>query len=363
MKLVHLADLHLGYRQFHRLTPTGRNQREVDVQQTFDRAVDRIVELEPDLVVVAGDVFHTPRPSPIVVREAMHTFKRLTKVVIIAGNHDGPKAHGTTGHILSLLAFVGCDVVWQAPMTRGNVVCVPERFTDDPCWPLMKNDVLLLHGEVQGSLPFETAHAIPKANFNPDHWEYIALGHFHERTDLWPNGGYSGSLDYVSSDIWSEARRGIPKGFIEYDTETKVRNFHPVETRRVVDLPVIDAQGWTHQKMTEAIVASCEFAGLPEGSIVRQRLTNVIKAEWRQADHKVMKMTGKDFLALQLYPVFEKSVRQKLSPAERNLSIEERFIQHLRNRQLPDELTLDSLMDTGLALLREVSPEISMEAQ
>ena len=35
MRLVHLSDLHLGYRQYQRLTPGGVNQREADVATTF----------------------------------------------------------------------------------------------------------------------------------------------------------------------------------------------------------------------------------------------------------------------------------------------------------------------------------------
>ena len=34
MRLVHLSDLHLGYRQYQRLTPGGINQREADVAAT-----------------------------------------------------------------------------------------------------------------------------------------------------------------------------------------------------------------------------------------------------------------------------------------------------------------------------------------
>ena len=43
MRLVHLADLHLGYRQYQRLTPQGINQREADVATAFKRAVDKVV--------------------------------------------------------------------------------------------------------------------------------------------------------------------------------------------------------------------------------------------------------------------------------------------------------------------------------
>ena len=35
MKLAHIADPHLGARQYHRQTPNGINQREADVAQAF----------------------------------------------------------------------------------------------------------------------------------------------------------------------------------------------------------------------------------------------------------------------------------------------------------------------------------------
>ena len=31
MRLIHISDLHLGFRRYQRLTPTGINQREADV--------------------------------------------------------------------------------------------------------------------------------------------------------------------------------------------------------------------------------------------------------------------------------------------------------------------------------------------
>ena len=50
MRLVHLSDLHLGFRQYQRLTPRGINQREADVAQSFTRAIDKIIELAPEIV-------------------------------------------------------------------------------------------------------------------------------------------------------------------------------------------------------------------------------------------------------------------------------------------------------------------------
>ena len=107
MRLVHLSDLHLGFRQYQRLTPTGVNQREADVSRSFRRAVERTIELAPDLVVIGGDVFHTVRPSNPAILDAFRQFTRLRQalpgsdVVMVAGNHDAPKT-SETGCILRL---------------------------------------------------------------------------------------------------------------------------------------------------------------------------------------------------------------------------------------------------------------------
>ena len=62
MRLVHLSDLHLGYRQFQRQTAAGINQREADVASVFRAAIDKIIEIKPEIVLIAGDVFHNVRP-------------------------------------------------------------------------------------------------------------------------------------------------------------------------------------------------------------------------------------------------------------------------------------------------------------
>ncbi|HEY9229909.1 MAG TPA: metallophosphoesterase, partial [Gemmatimonadaceae bacterium] len=116
MRLVHLSDLHLGYRQYQRLTPNGVNQREADVAATFRNALDRVIELAPDVVIVAGDIFHTVRPTNQAILHAFLQFSRLVRelpnaiVVLVAGNHDTPRS-SETGGILPLLAQLGLHVV------------------------------------------------------------------------------------------------------------------------------------------------------------------------------------------------------------------------------------------------------------
>src|SRR5688572_20818190 len=123
MLLAHLADLHLGYRAYHRLVQGGINARERDVALAFRKALDQVIALQPDCVLVAGDVFHTVRPSNAAIADAFRQFSRLkaglpnAPVIIIAGNHDSPRSV-ETGSILRLFAEIpGVHVIDQDTRT------------------------------------------------------------------------------------------------------------------------------------------------------------------------------------------------------------------------------------------------------
>ena len=94
MKLVHLADLHLGFRQYQRLTPTGLNQREADVAAAFKKAIDEIIEIAPDIVVIGGDVFHAVRPTNPAILWAHKQFARLTESLMQAAGTGLRMTHG-----------------------------------------------------------------------------------------------------------------------------------------------------------------------------------------------------------------------------------------------------------------------------
>ena len=56
MKFAHLADTHLGYRQF------GLLEREKDFYK-IDKIIDKIIE-KVQFLIHSGDLFDSARPSP-----------------------------------------------------------------------------------------------------------------------------------------------------------------------------------------------------------------------------------------------------------------------------------------------------------
>src|SRR3989304_5035706 len=97
------------------------NQREADVAESFTRAVDRVIGLAPDLVLIGGDVFHTVRPTNLAILHAFPQVSRLVPglpgaiVAMVPGNHDMPRSTETTC-ILRLFTPLGIHVVKRRRM-------------------------------------------------------------------------------------------------------------------------------------------------------------------------------------------------------------------------------------------------------
>jgi len=92
MRFAHLADTHLGRRQFN------LDEREEDFYRAFHRIIDKIIEERVDFVVHSGDLFDDKKPSIKALLEVKKGVRKLAdagiKLYTVAGNHDIPKRTG-----------------------------------------------------------------------------------------------------------------------------------------------------------------------------------------------------------------------------------------------------------------------------
>src|SRR5437867_11180400 len=170
MRLAHLADLHLGFRQFDRQTPKGTNQREADIAEVFRRAVDDLLEQQPDLIVIAGDIFHSVRPTNAAILFFFRELHRLrsglpaSPIVAIAGEHDTPRST-ETGTILRLYEALGVEIAIEEarrivlPKLDCAVLAVPQQALAQAERPALRPEpggggptlnVLVTHGVYGG---------------------------------------------------------------------------------------------------------------------------------------------------------------------------------------------------------------------
>ncbi|HXB25474.1 MAG TPA: DNA repair exonuclease [Gemmatimonadaceae bacterium] len=378
MRLVHLSDLHLGFRQYQRLTPAGINQREADVATTFKNAIDKTIDLEPDLVLIAGDLFHTVRPSNPAILHAFLQFRRLkealprTDIILIAGNHDLPRA-SETGCILRLFAQLGVHVVdaeaRRIDLPDVSVLAVP----DTPVLPALvgnpaaKYNVLLLHGVIPGVLPdwFTAADRarteVSIEDLTKTEWDYVALGHYHvyQRIDRERHIYYSGAIDYTGPSAWGELyqegkTKVKGKGLIEHDLASGKHVFHTLPpSRKFIDLPPIPSYNLPPADIDRAIEATLHKVPL-DGNIVRVVLQDVQRHVVRELNHAALREYQRRALHFQLDARRPDATRTAASGATgRKMSLTDIVREKLETRPIEADLERHAFVDLGLHYLKE----------
>ncbi|MDQ6872404.1 MAG: DNA repair exonuclease [Gemmatimonadota bacterium] len=382
MRLVHLADIHLGFRQYQRQTPTGINQREADIATSLRRVIDAVIELRPDVVLIAGDVFHTVRPTNPAILHAFLQLSRLmqmlpdTTVVMVAGNHDTPRT-AETGCILRLFSPLGITVIEgeakRIPVDKHDlmILAVPDMQGKRPVLepdPTAKYNILLLHGEIEGVLPKygreldRSPMEISREELAADRWDYVALGHYHVYHSVAPNAFYSGSLDYTSTNPWGELaeerQSGIAgKGIIEHDLARKTHRFHPITPLRPwVDLKPLSGFGLSPSALDDAIRNALEKCdGGIDDKIVRLVVRDVPRHILRDLDHKAIRDYKRRALHFHLDTRRPEIVRPEQGQAApgRRASLADTVRDKLRSRVLTENINREALVELGLHYLRE----------
>jgi DNA repair exonuclease SbcCD nuclease subunit len=390
VRLAHIADPHLGIRQYHRQTPNGINQREADVANAFRAAIDGVIAARPDAVVIAGDLFHSVRPTNAAIVFAFRQFQRLrdalpdAPIVLIAGNHDTPRS-AETGTILRLFEELRVDVAAEEsrrlayPALDLSILAVPHQALGASERPLLRpegaerHQVLVIHGEVEGLFPADRSAVeyggavISAADFAPEAWSYVAWGHYHVQHQVAPRAWYAGSLEYASPNIWGElqdeAERGRPaKGWLLVDLETGAVTPQPVVLARgVLDLPPIQGDGLPAAALDAEIAA--RIAALPGGlgdRIVRLVVEDVPRHVARQLDHTAIRA----YKAVALH--FHLDLRRPEVHREvgvgapgRRQTLPEMVRDYLAHRALPAEVDRDDFVRTGTELMDSVERDLA----
>ena len=163
MKLLHCADIHLGYETHGRLDPaTGLNSRLLDFRRSFDFMVARALEEDIDVFVFAGDAYRTADPTPTQQKLFAEALRPIAEagipILMVVGNHDHPVSFGKASSVdifgvLGAAAGGGSVRVYRTP-TRETIETKagPLRFIAMP-WPI--RSLILSKDEHRGKSPHE----------------------------------------------------------------------------------------------------------------------------------------------------------------------------------------------------------------
>ena len=292
-RIVAIADAHLGRAHYQAVNEQGLNQREADFAASWHRAVDAALALDPDAVLVLGDLFDIPRPSYRAFREGAKGLRRLAASGVptcaISGNHDTTRLResGTPYAVLAdsfpELAFVYRGA-WEAvdllPGLRVHAVphCAGEgelkeqvaaaaaaRSPDHLNLLVTHAAVTVLsrrytYGDVN---ELEVDLATLDAGF-----DRILLGHFHNFAKVAPNAWYPGSTDTFSFADLPQSDEPEVKGVLSLETTSGRVRHHPVPGARPLRTYRVDAFELDLGEVYDA-VAGLVAPGETDGAVVR----------------------------------------------------------------------------------------------
>ncbi len=289
IRVLHLADLHIGVENYGRVDPeTGLHTRLIDYLTRLDEAIDVGLREGVHAVLIAGDIYKNRTPNPTHQREFARRIRRIREaglpVFILIGNHDVSPTAGRANsiEIFHTLALEGVTVAARPGIHRVEtaagplqIVALPwvtrhniltkddlrlssireveaimlervDRFLQaaardiDPALPT----ILTLHGTIQGAttgaeqgMMLDRDLVLPRSVVALPGVDYVALGHIHRHQALGdhPPVVYPGSIERV--DFGEEDE---PKGcvVVELEKGSAAWRFHRLAARPFVTVEV-----------------------------------------------------------------------------------------------------------------------------
>lgn len=371
MRIVHFSDTHLGFQAYRTLDPsTGLNRRELDVYEAFRQAIDKIVALKPDAVLHSGDLFDGVRPSNRALTVAFEELRRLGEagipLVVISGNHSTPRVRGA-GSIFKLFDLPEFPEIY--PVYQGTyeeiklgelaVHAVPQCLTPEEFTaelervkpdPESRYNVLMLHASVAGAPEFSmgefTEQLVPE-KFLGSEYDYIALGHFHNKAQVRPHAFYAGSIERLT---FNEV--GRDKGLLEVDLGKKTVVFHPLELRAMWDASKINAADLDAAGLLSAIQTA---VGEQKDAIVRLTVDNVNPDAYHLIDHNKIKELTKRETHLEIRWNRIDETTEEAAESATIGSLQEEFKAFMAGR--PASKDKDSVLEAGLDYLDRAARE------
>jgi DNA repair exonuclease SbcCD nuclease subunit len=233
--------------------------------------------------------------------------------------------------------------------------------------------VLALHGEIEGVLPLQRntveygGALVGLRELAAEEWSYVALGHYHVQHQVAPHAWYSGSLEYVSPNIWGElvdeADQGIRgKGWLLADLDRGTVTRQPVPPARpIIDLEPIRGEGLAAAALDKLIAERvCTIPGGVADRIVRLRVYDVPRHVARELDHAAIRALKSEALHFHLdvrRPEVNRTVG--VGAPGRRQTLPDLVRTYLSGRPLPAELDREAFVRLGAELIDSVERDLT----
>jgi DNA repair protein SbcD/Mre11 len=261
--ISHISDIHLGYAQFN------LQEREEDLYDVFEESVDKSIHEHVEAIILAGDIFHNPKPNGAAIIQLARQLKKLKEksipVYFVLGEHDISRTNDVPipflFHNLGLARRLKPDSPNQVKdlliygfnkQRRSNIdngLLKPFKNLEK----IIKSDehkklkkILVLH---QGLSDFNKFAGEIFASDLPLGFNYYAMGHYHDHIQKnffeLDNSlvAYPGSLDLGHNEPISEVEKGFLVADLSNNHENVTTHWIKIENRRAQISHSLDYDG------------------------------------------------------------------------------------------------------------------------
>jgi DNA repair exonuclease SbcCD nuclease subunit len=318
MRLIHIADTHLGLAAFNRLDPeSGMNLREKQVFENFLKAIDEIINKKPDVLVHAGDLFDVVKPKTRAYTTVLEALDRLQAAgipfIVIAGNHSMVKTRYTTSpyevltyhpsRITATYKFrykkveIG-DTAFHLIPNMLRVEDYRTAFDQIELAPSGYHNVLVTHGLATAikdkRLATVAEHELDSTILS-DSFDYIALGHYHRQCQITDNAWYSGSTEYLTYGEIADTKGGL----LIDPGRHEVCHLDLPHTP-MVDLGTIKCEGVHPGDITEEIINRIVAGSAPLFSMAQVTLDGLSREHGKGIDMKSLGVVREQLIDLKI---------------------------------------------------------------
>lgn len=207
MNFIHMADMHLGYRQY------DLEERFLDFGHTFKQVVEYAIAHKVEFVLISGDLFDKRSINAPTYIQAVHVLSLLKEAgipcIAIEGNHDRRFLKDGMSWLDSLewegllkviknydgslmggfvdvgkirifgLGFAGSMTSAAIPQIKEDIISINARSPPE-------KTILMLHAGVQGKMKYGVIGEVSYEDLCQlkDVVDYMALGHYHSNYEI-----------------------------------------------------------------------------------------------------------------------------------------------------------------------------------
>jgi len=372
MKILHIADTHLGYSAYRKSTDEGINQRELDAYDSFKQFVDYAIKNKPDLIIHAGDLFDSVRPNNRAITFALKQIIRISEadipIIIIAGNHEQPKLK-ETGHIFSIFDHISNvypvynekyeTIDLEIKKEKITIHAIPQYTSKTDFNKDLKKiktnktadyNLFTAHGSITGIKEFSMNEFnelfIPTNELSKD-FDYIALGHYHSYTKINKNAFYSGSTEKLTFTDAPDK-----KGYIEIELKNKQlkTSFIELKNREMIDIKPIKCSNLKLDEVMNKIKQTVKEIN-PKEKTIRMTLESIPAHIYRGIDFSEIRKLSSNAVHFEIKANVAKDTDKKIQTNSKIDALAQEFKQFLEDQNVKEK---NILLDLGIGYIEKI---------